>query len=392
MNHRQPDLALFLPDLCGGGAERVMLNLAIGFARRGLGVDLVVLRATGAYLSQVPPQVRLVDLGRQRLLHSLPALIRYLKRHRPPVLISALEDINIAAIVARWFARVPTTVIVTVHNQLSIEAKHSAQIRRKFVPYLLRWFYSRADGVVAVSRGVAQDLSQISGLALGKIRVIHNPIVTPALLEKIQEPVVHPWLQPGQPPVILAVGRLSPQKDFATLICAFAQVRQRLEARLIILGEGEERQPLEAIVAQLDLAQSVDLPGFVSNPYAYMSRAAVFALSSAWEGFGNVLVEAMAAGTPVVATDCPSGPAEILADGEYGRLTAVGDASGLAIALLHTLNETADSQRLRERSADFAIARILNQYCRIAHLSPIGSESHESGSDLPHEAIAGETS
>jgi glycosyltransferase involved in cell wall biosynthesis len=369
---RQTDVSFLIPDLSGGGAERVMLNLATGFAQQGLAVDLVVVRATGAYLSQVPPEIRLVNLATQRLSNSFPALIRYLKQTRPQLLIAALEDINIAAIVAKKLAGVSTKVIVTIHSHLSLEARNSAQLKRKIVPYFLRWFYSFADAVVAVSEGVAEDLSQMSGLPLQKIKVIYNPIVTPTLLAKMREPVTHPWLIPGQVPVILGVGRLSIQKDFPTLIRAFAEVRRHRDVRLLILGEGEERSHLEALVDQLNLTDEVDLPGFVPNPYAYMSHSALFVMSSAWEGFGNVLVEAMAAGTSVVSTDCKSGPAEILSQGQYGRLVAAGDVQGLAMAILKTLNEEPDPQTLRLRSEEFSVDQALSQYRHVVDLPHLG--------------------
>jgi glycosyltransferase involved in cell wall biosynthesis len=370
---RQTDISLLIPDLSGGGAERVMLNLATGFAQQGLAVDLVVIRATGAYLSQVPSEVRLVSLATRRLSSSFPALIRYLKQTRPPLLIAALEDTNIAAIVAKQLAGVSTKVIVTIHSHLSLESQNSAQLKRKIVPYFLRWLYPFADAVVAVSEGVAEDLAHMSGFPLPRIKVIYNPIVTTTLLAKIREPVIHPWLAPGQVPVVLGVGRLSIQKDFPTLIRAFAEVRRHREVRLMILGEGEERSHLEALVHQLNLADVVDLPGFVPNPYAYMAHAALFVMSSAWEGFGNVLVEAMAAGTAVVSTDCKSGPAEILAQGRYGKLTAVGDVQGLAIAMTQMLNEAPDPQTLKLRSEEFSVERALNQYRQVANLPNLGN-------------------
>ncbi|NLO89188.1 MAG: glycosyltransferase, partial [Clostridia bacterium] len=187
--------------------------------------------------------------------------------------------------------------------------------------------------VVAVSQGVADDLVKTTGLMRELIKVIYNPIVTPELLEKAKESIGHPWFKPGQPPVILSAGRLTAAKDFPTLIHAFARVRAERLARLMILGEGEERPNLESLVRELGLESDVSMPEFVENPYAYMARAAVFVLSSAWEGFGNVLVEAMAVGTPVVSTDCPSGPAEILEGGKWGKLVPVGDVEKLAKAL-----------------------------------------------------------
>lgn len=360
--------AFFLMDLRGGGAERVMLNLARGFGDRGHEVHLVLVRAEGPYLAQVPAQVKVIRLEARRLLLSVFALASYLRQERPAALISALEDTNIIALWARRLARVRTEVVVTVHNTLSREARSSTQIKRRLAPTLARWFYPWAKAVVGVSEGVAADLRQI-GLK-GAI-AIYNPIVTPELLEQIHEPLDHPWFATGEPPVVLAVGRLEAQKDFETLVRAFAQVHQQRPCRLMILGEGDERSRLEALIAQLDLTEAVALPGFVKNPYIYMRDAGVLVLSSAWEGFGNVLVEAMVVGTPVVSTNCESGPAEILAGGEYGQLVPVGDADAMAKAIAHALATPAAAEHLKAHAMTFSLDRAVTEYQQILGKSPV---------------------
>jgi glycosyltransferase involved in cell wall biosynthesis len=226
-------------------------------------------------------------------------------------------------------------------------------------------FYLKADCIVAVSEGVADDLVSEVGLPRSAIRVIYNPVVTPELAARAEEPLVHPWLVPGSAPVLLAAGRLSAQKDFPTLLRAFARVRAARPARLIILGEGELRAQLEAQAVALGLGEDVQFPGFVENPYAYMRRAGVFVLSSAWEGFGIVLVEAMACGAPVVSTDCPVGPAEILEGGRYGPLVPIGDDGALAHAILSALDCPMDPERLRARAGDFALEKIGRQYLEV---------------------------
>ena len=355
------DLAIFMMDLDGGGAEKVMLNLARGFADQGLKVDLVLVKAEGPYLSQLPPNVRIVQLETSRLIMSIPTLVRYLKQQHPPVLISALEDTNMVALGARKLANVSTRVVVTVHNHLSREAQNATQLKRRLTPQFVKWLYPWADRIVAVSRGVAENLVDI-GLPSEKIKVIYNPIVTPEFSEKVQESIEHPWFFLGQPPVILGVGRLEKQKDFPTLIRAFAQLKQQHPARLMILGEGSERSKLEDLVQKLGIAKDVAFPGFVANPYAYIARAAVLVLSSAWEGFGNVIVEALAAGTPVVSTDCESGPAEILENGQYGKLVSVGDVEGMAQAIAQTLKEVPASKLLKDRSIEFSLEKAITQY------------------------------
>lgn len=357
-------ISIFLSDLDGGGAERVMLNLAQGFADHNFAVDMVLARREGPYLSQIPDNVKLVDLKAKSLLCSLHDLSRYLKQEQPIALISALEDTNIVALWAKLLARVEIPVIVTVHNNLSQESENATNLKRKLVPFFIPWCYRWADAVIAVSHGVAEDLVKI-GVLKKQITVIYNPIVTPELIEKIQQPLEHPWFSQEQPPVILGVGRLTKQKDFSTLIQAFAQVKQHQSARLIILGEGEERPHLESLIQKLSLSKDVALLGFVSNPYAYMKRASLLVLSSAWEGFGNVLVEAMAAGTPVISTNCKSGPAEILADGQYGQLVQVGDSDEMAKAIIESLINPLDSTLLRNRSLEFSLERSIVEYQKI---------------------------
>jgi glycosyltransferase involved in cell wall biosynthesis len=218
-----------------------------------------------------------------------------------------------------------------------------------------------------VSQGAAEDLVRL-GLSSERIKVIYNPVVTPELFEKANQSVDHPWFEPSSPPVILGVGRLEKQKDFPTLIRSFAQVQQQRPARLMILGEGKERPYLEALVQELGLGENVALPGFVSNPYAYMARAAIFVLSSLFEGLPTVLIEAMAGGTKVVSTNCESGPAEILSNGQYGKLVAVGDIKGLAEAIISTLESPPDSEALRRRASEFSLEKALTQYRQVLHI------------------------
>ncbi|EAW38327.1 glycosyltransferase [Lyngbya sp. PCC 8106] len=358
-------IAIFLTSLDGGGAERVMINLAKGFAEQGMSIDLILVKAEGPYLSQISSKVRVIDFQKKRLLESLPKLIDYLKTERPIALLSALEDTNVVALIAHRLAQVQTQTIVTVHNNLSRESQNATQLKRKLSPLMVRWFYPLANTVVSVSKGVAEDLVKI-GLDSPKIHVIYNPIFTPELLKKAQEPIVeHEWFLPEQPPIILGVGRLNKQKDFPTLIHAFAKVRQHKLVRLIILGEGEEHSYLESLVQKLGITKDVAFPGFVPNPYAYMAHSAVLVLSSAWEGFGNVLVEAMAVGTPVVSTNCESGPAEILANGQYGQLVKVGDSDEMAEAILQTITTPTDSTLLQKRSRDFSLENSVSQYQKL---------------------------
>jgi glycosyltransferase involved in cell wall biosynthesis len=317
----------------GGGAERAMLKLAGGMVNSGYQVDLVLSRAEGHYLKEVPDAVRVVDLDASRVLASLPALVRYLRRERPSAMLASLNYVNIVGIWARRLAGVKTRLVVNEQNTLSLEASRSSRRRHRLLPRLARRFYPWADEIVAVSQGAADDLVEVAGIAPNRVQVVHNPIVTTQLREMAAAPLDHPWFGSGEVPVLLAVGRLSPQKDFPTLIRAFSRVRREHPARLLILGEGNERANLEGLVAELGLGDVVGLPGWVPNPYPYMVRAAAFVLSSRWEGLPSVLIEALYCGVPVIATDCPSGPVEILEGGKHGVLLPVGDVDALAQAI-----------------------------------------------------------
>lgn len=339
----RPPIAFFLPSLGGGGAERVILNLTQGMVERGLPVDLVLAAAEGAFLEQLPPSVRLVDLHAPRVLRSLGPLAGYLRRERPRVLISSMNYANVVALLAAKLSGRNTPVVVTVHTTLSESSRQQQRRLSGLIwPPLLRMFYPYAAHVVAVSSGAADDLSRSSGLPRNRVEVVYNPVITRDILAAAKQAPDHPWFDPGQPPVILGVGRLTRQKDFPTLIRAFANVRRRRPARLIILGEGEDRADLTALAKELGVSDDVELPGFRNAP-AYMAGSALFVLSSAWEGLPTVLIEALAAGTRVVSTDCPSGPREILQDGRLGSLVPVGDVSALVTAMLEALERPAST-------------------------------------------------
>lgn len=358
--------ALFLPGLHGGGAERVMVQLAASLAGQGVPVDLVVASAVGPYLKDVPAEVRLVDLGAGRVSASLPRLAAYLRRTRPRALLSTLEHANVVAVLAGALSRVP--VVLREANVLRDEG--SGGLRARLLPALMRLTYPRAAQVVAVSGSVARSLAPL-GLAPERLSVIYNPVITSALPDLLGAPLDHPWFVPGAPPVVLGAGRLEPQKDFATLIEAFARVRAQRPARLLILGEGQERAALEALARRLGVQDDVQLPGFRSDIFAHLARAHTFALSSRFEGLPGVLVQALSAGCAVIATDAPGGSAEILRGGALGALVPVGDVPALASALRGALDgprpgpppaEALD--RFREPVATAQYARALDRAAR----------------------------
>jgi glycosyltransferase involved in cell wall biosynthesis len=359
-------IAIFVPTLGAAGAERVAINLGVALTKVGCKVDLVVGHAQGNLLKQVPSELSLVDLQSTRVLTSLPGLARYLRRANPVAIISFMDHANIIALGARALSGRRTRVVATVHNTLSVATRNSNNQRSKLLPLLLRLFYPFADEVIAVSRGAADDLARTTGLPADKISVIYNPVITPELLAARTAPPPHPWLEPNQPPVVLGVGRLTGQKDFANLLRAFAHVHRRRRARLIIIGEGEDRPHLEELVAQLGIAADVALPGYHPAVPVFMARSAVFVLSSAYEGLPTVLIEALALARNIVSTDCPSGPREILQDGRFGRLVPTGDPDALGEAILACLEHPGT------RAADEALERYTERAAVELYLRAVG--------------------
>lgn len=369
-------IALFTYGLAGSGAQWRMINLARAFAERAYHVDLVVVRAHGPLLPELSPAVRLVALGPwwERLpglrhtqgrwwLTGLSGLTRYLRHEQPEVLLSTSYFSNLVALWARALAQVQTRVVVRVSNHLSHSLTHTPSLSRRFQLWSARHFYPWADTVITVSQGVAEDVAWMTHVVPERIIAIDNPVITTDnLRDRMAAPLDHPWFVPASLPVILGAGRLARQKDFPTLLKAFARVRAVRPVRLVILGEGQRRSSLEALTRQLGMAEDVAFPGFVCNPFPYMARAAAFVLTSAWEGLPGVLVEAMACGCPVVSTDCPSGPAEILQQGTYGPLVPVGADEAVAQAVLSVLAHPPDPERLRARAAVFSVERIADQY------------------------------
>lgn len=347
-------IAVFASFSGTGGVERMLVSLIRGFLDLGQKVDLVLVRAESPHLGRLPAEVRRVPLGVSHTLLAAPALARYLHERRPRALLAAKDRAGRTAVLARAIAGSRTPIVLRLGTNLSTAMADRAAFSRwlRYLP--IRLLYPRIDRIVAVSQGVAEDTARIARIPLSHIRVIRNPVVTPELEAQAAEPCTHPWLQPDQPPTILAAGRLQRQKDFPTLIRAFAQVRRTRECRLLILGEGGLRQPLEGLIRDLGLADQVDLPGFRANPYPYLARASLFVLSSAWEGSPNVLTEALALGIPAVATDCPSGPAEILDRGRFGPLVPVGDVQALARAMESTLTAPLPRDLLRSAVREYA--------------------------------------
>ena len=394
-------LAVFIPSLAGGGVAQVILRLVASFAERGHPVDLVMCRAEGAFSQRIPDCVRAIELrkepqwqSRLRVLAAdpfgigamlLPVLLpmrsaaplpylgdlaRYLREEEPDVLFAAKTHTNLVALWARRVARSKTRIVVSERTHLSRDLQ-SPKMKKwcwRFVVPLIHRVYPWADAIVAVSDGVAADLAKTARIDRRSVTTIYNPDFTRQLVEKVRAPLDHPWFALGAPPVILGVGRFAPQKDFPTLLRAFTRVRAKRDARLIILGEGKDstrRDQLLELAKHLGIADDLALPGFVQNPFSYMAQAGVFVLSSAWEGFPNALAEAIACGCPVVSTDCPSGPSEVLDNGTYGSLVPVGDDAALADAILATLDNPPDKESLRRRGAEFSLERSVERHLEV---------------------------
>lgn len=357
-------IAIYIPSMMGGGAEKVVLLLANGMAARGIKVDLVLAKAIGPYLKELSPAVRVVDLGVKRAATSLFPLVSYLRRERPQAMLSALNHANIIAIWAKMLSNVNVKLVLSVHGNVSQSHAKSRSFREKSGLPLMRWFYPKADGIVAVSRGVADDLATFLKLPRSSVSVVYNPIDADAVRKLANKSFNYPWFQSQEVPVLVSVGRLVPEKDFSCLIQAFAKLRHSRDARLIILGEGPLREDLEQEVRAFGLERDVFLPGFVDNPFAIMRAADLFVLSSAWEGFGNVLVEAMACDIPVISTDCPSGPAEILENGKWGHLVPVGDVNSLFSAMMEALDST-EHPDVSARASDFGVDQAVDGYLQL---------------------------
>jgi glycosyltransferase involved in cell wall biosynthesis len=369
------DLAIFLATSGHSGVDRLAKNLVPALARRGYRIDLLQVRGHGPYFTDIPDGVRLIDLGTRHVYPSLPALVRYLRRERPASLLCDKDRVNHTALLARALAGSPTYLALRMGTTVSIDLARRGAFERWKTRQSMGRLYPLADNILVVSEGVADDMAAYTGLPRERITVVPSPIFPASLFAADLPRPDHPWFADGQPPVILGVGEPSFRKDFETLIRAFARLRPEFPSRLMILGRGRRHDSLLALARELGVAEDVALPGFVDNPFHYLAHARLFAFTSRWEGMPFALVEALAVGVPVVATDCPSGPREVLHGGKYGPLVPVGDAAAFAAAMLETLRNPLPRTALQEaarpyefESATTAYAKALN--LRAADLEP----------------------
>jgi glycosyltransferase involved in cell wall biosynthesis len=358
-------ISVLLPNLQGGGAERVAVNLANDFARRGYSIEVVLLSCNGPFLMDLDRSIRVIDLQVRRFRGLLLPLLRYLRQKKPDSLLVFMWPLTVMALWAKILARVDTRVVVVEHTTWSKDEIVRSLFTRFLAQSSMHCSFKKASAVVAVSHGVADDLSHFARIERALIKVIYNPIVcikssTQRVLPK-QTPA--PWWN-GTHRCVLAVGALKPVKDYATLILAFMHLLKYVNSRLLILGEGECRTELETQVKDLGMEGYVFIPGFAKVLSPYYQRADLFVSSSTAEGFGNVIVEALEAGTPVVSTDCQSGPREILLNGRYGSLVPVGDPLALASAMIKSLEVKHDVEALKARARYFSIDEAANEYLR----------------------------
>lgn len=321
-----------------GGVEKMMINLIREFAiKPDLEVELVLIRSSGPYPDLIPSGVKVHKLKANHSFTAIPELARYFRDSNPDALLVAKDRAGRAAVRARAWAGMDFPITLRLGTNLSASLEHRSPISRWFRLAALPRVYRNIEHVVGNSKGVADDIQKLTGLPGTRVSVIRNPVVTAAMLEMAQQPAPHPWLEESVP-IIIGMGRMTVQKDFASLIKAFAIARQNSAMRLIVLGDGAQRESLLQLASELSVAEDILMPGYQSNPYAWLSRADLFVLSSRWEGSPNALTEAFALGIPCVSTDCPSGPSEILDSGKYGKLVEVGNAEQLAAAINDSLS------------------------------------------------------
>ncbi len=375
-------LGIFLYGLTWGGATRRLLSLARAFQERGHKISLIVVEKGGDLDASETAGLRVVELPKGPLFRFFLAsaskkrkmgwskltLARFLRGSDLDVLLSGANHAHITAILAMLLSGRRIPLVLRLSNHIGASLLRTAKPSKRLRFLLVRWLYPRSDMIIAVCRDIARDLVSRIPVPWSRVRVIYNPVYSPALLRKAEEKPHHPWLEGERGravPVLLAAGRLSPQKAFPILVRAFGIAHSRKAMRLIILGEGKDRPRVEGLISRLGLGDSIDMPGFVQNPVAFMARADLFCHASAFEGMPGAVIEALAAGCPVVCTDAPGGARELLENGRYGILVPPGDEKALADGIMKGLDRSWDSAELRNRAAFFSIDGAADEYLEV---------------------------
>lgn len=359
---KKKKIAIFLPSLSDGGAEKVMVSLANNFASKFYSVDLLLVSQEGVYFNMLSDEVRLINLDKSRAIYVVPRILKYLKNERPDVLLSALTHTNVIALICKVLCLRKIRVVVSERSIISNSTLLSGNCLYLINKSILKLLYPLADSIIAISKGCAKDLVETLKISNKKIVVINNPLIKDSNINinDSNEDKINLSLQHNNN-LIIAVGRLKKVKNFPLLIKAFDIVRKTVPSSLIILGEGPERNNLEKLIKELHLEKSISLPGFVNNPIDYMKKSEVFVSSSSWEGFGNVIVEAMSVGLKIVSVDCPGGPREILEDGKWGKLVPLNNVSLLADAIKKIIDEEVKYD-VKLRASHFNINDIADKY------------------------------
>lgn len=361
-------IACFFSTSGHSGVDKAMQHLIPELAARGYEVDLLNIRRHGPHLKTIPDGVRVIDLGTSSTYPSLFPLIRYLRRERPAVLLADKDRVNRTALLARFLSGTKPRLVLSSGTTISIDLASRGALERCMQKISMGKLYPFADQVIVNSEGVADDMAAYTGLSRDLIEVVPRPVIPDSAFERDYPRPDHLWFQPDQPPVILGVGELGMRKDFSTLIRAFAKIRAERECRLVILGKGKQKEMLEALAEELGVAADVELLGFKPNPYDYMAHASLFVLTSLWEGLGFVLIEALAMGTPVVSVDCPSGPSEILQDGQYGPLVKMKDDGALSQAIITTLDKPLPENVLQQAARPYSVSAATTAYLKAFEL------------------------
>ena len=360
--HRK--ISFFSYDMRVGGAEKMILTLLPRFINAGYSVDLVLVKKAGAFLNEIDPGVTIISLGKEHVSQSLIPLIRYFKKTKPDIFISSLTHLNTISILARIISRAKTKTIITEHSSITINNLQKGG-KEVILVFLAKFLYPHADKTVVVSEGAAQNLIEALKINPNKVQKIYNPIDIDRIRILASETIDESWLNEKNAPVLIAIGRLEQEKNFFFLLDVFQTLIKKRKARLLILGEGSEREALEQQIRAYGIQNDVKLPGIKTNPYPYIAAADILLCTSRYEGFNITLVESLACGTPVISIDCPYGPAEILENGKYGQLIPPGDRYGMVNAIIAAIDHPESlpsKEKLAERANYFSIERIFSEY------------------------------
>lgn len=359
---RQVDLAIFLATSGHSGVDRVFKNLVPALAKRGLSVDLLGIRNHGPDYSEVGDMARRITFDASHVYSAIPHLVKYLKEVLPRVVLSDKDRVNRAVLVSKFLSGASSRIYFRQGTTVSIDLASRKGFDRLLQRYSMKNLYKHSNGVLVPSAGAAKDFLNLSNLDADFIHVVPSPIVKSNMGLLANEEISHPWFLNGELPIILGVGELSSRKNFASLVRAHSLVLDDVQCRLVVLGRGRQRSNLIELTKRLGTTDFVDFPGFVTNPYPYMTKASAFALTSKWEGLPVALIEALALGVPAVATDCPSGPAEILANGRYGPLVPLDDDAALAKSIVEILRHPPSKGKLKEAVSQYTVDNSVHSY------------------------------